>query len=143
MTGAFGRHKRRRGPFINITSLIDVMFLLLIFFMVSSTFRDRLGIAISLPAAETATEQSSDTHEITVDAQGGFHFGEQRVDDDGLRASIIDLLERQPDAVLVLRADEQADFGRVIRAMDIARRVGGTRLIIPTRYDSPDRAAGR
>ena len=44
------------------------------------------------------------------------------------------LLEENPEAVLVLRADEGADFGRVVRAIDITRSAGGAKLIIPTRY---------
>ncbi len=142
MSSAFGGRSRRR-PSINLTSLIDVMFLLLIFFMVSSTFREHLGIDITLPHADTAEEQRLDTHEITVTAKGELYFGEQRVDEDGLKKSIVALLTADPEAVLVLRADEGADFGRVLRAIDITRNAGGARLIIPTRYqDSAQPEAG-
>ncbi len=134
MASAFGGRPRRR-PTINITSLIDVMFLLLIFFMVSSTFREHLGIDVTLPHAESAVEQTVETHEITVSVEGEFFFGEQRVDETGLRESIVMLLRDEPDAVLVLRADEGASFGRVVRAIDIARSAGGARLVIPTRYE--------
>ena len=139
MASAFGGHPRRR-PTINITSLIDVMFLLLIFFMVSSTFREHLGIDVTLPHAESAAEQTVETHEITVTVEGEFFFGEQRVDDTGLRESIVTLLRDEPEAILVLRADEGASFGRVVRAIDIARSAGGARLVIPTRYESAEAA---
>ena len=129
---AFDMRRRRRRPHINITPLIDVMFLLLIFFMVSSTFREHFGIDVTLPSAVTATEQDVSSHEITVTEAGDFFFGQQRVDEHGLRAAIVALLEDQPAAQLVLRADENADFGRVLRAIDIARDVGGSQLVIPT-----------
>jgi biopolymer transport protein ExbD len=119
--------------------LIDVMFLLLIFFMVSSTFREHLGIDITLPHAESAVEQEVETHEITVTAKGEFFFGEQLVDEAGLELSIVTLLREEPQAILVLRADEGADFGRVVRAIDITRNAGGAKLVIPTRYEeSPE-----
>jgi len=133
MSGPFNIRRHRRRPSINITSLIDVMFLLLIFFMVSSSFRDRLGIDITLPEAQTASEHRLPVHEITVTEAGEFYFGEQRVDDDGLRRSLTRFLEEEPNAAIVLRADERADFGRAVRAIDIAREVGGNRLIVPTR----------
>lgn len=134
MNSAF-RGRPRRRPTINITSLIDVMFLLLIFFMVSSTFREHLGIDVTLPHAETAVERKLEPHEITVTAKGDFFFGQQLVDEAGLEESILALLRENPEAVFVLRADENAGFGRVVRAIDIARDAGGAKLIIPTRYD--------
>ena len=136
MSSAF-RNRPRRRPTINITSLIDMMFILLIFFMVSSTFREQLGIDVTHPHAESATKQKMDSHEITVTATGDFFFGQQRVDESGLQKSIVALLTEDPEAVFVLRADENADFGRVVRAIDIARHAGGAKLIIPTRYEDP------
>ena len=136
MSGAFNAKRPRRRPTINITSLIDVMFLLLIFFMVSSTFREQLGIDVSLPRAATGEPTEHASHEIVVTAQGDYYFGQQAVDEGGLRASLVQLLEEEPEAELFLRADEKADFGKVIRAFDIAREVGGTKLVIPIRYDS-------
>ena len=76
MHGPFGSWRRKRRPNINITPLIDVMFLLLIFFMVSSTFRERLGIDIALPEAQSAREQELEPHEITVGPEGELFFGE-------------------------------------------------------------------
>lgn len=134
MSGAFNARRSRRRPIINITSLIDVMFLLLIFFMVSSTFREQYGIDVDLPEAATASQQEAEPYEIVVTSQGEYFFGQQRVDANGLREAVKTLLAEQQDARLVLRADEEADFGQVVRAIDIAREVGGRQLIIPTRF---------
>ncbi|HIJ66360.1 MAG TPA: biopolymer transporter ExbD [Candidatus Hydrogenedentes bacterium] len=134
MSSAFNMRRRRRKPAINITSLIDVMFLLLIFFMVSSTFRHQLGIDVQLPDADTAAMQEMRSHEIVVTERGEYYFGQRKVDEEELREAIVRALEPEPTASLVLRADERADFGKVIRAIDIARDVGGTQLIIPTEY---------
>ena len=139
MDRAFHGRRSRKGPAINITSLIDVMFLLLIFLLVSTTFRQHWGIDITLPAAETATEQKQQPLEVTVSASGVFLLGRNPVDEEGLRAGINEAIRIDPAASVVLRADESADFSRVIRAIDIARDVGVTRLIIPTRFGETPR----
>jgi biopolymer transport protein ExbD len=133
MGGAFGLRRPRRRPFINITSLVDVMFILLLFLMVSTTFRHPLGIEISVPEARTASEQNVDSHEIAVTREGRYFFGDRPVDEAGLREALATLLQANPKASLVLRADEGAEFGHVVRAIDIARELGGTQLVIPTR----------
>ena len=133
MSGPFNSPIQRRRPVINIASLIDVMFLLLIFFMVSATFRDQPGMDLTLPGAETAEGGEAPSYTVTVDREGRIFVGEDAVDEEGLRESISALLAEDPEAQFTLRADETADFGRVIRVVDIARSVGGRRVIIPTR----------
>lgn len=136
MDGAFGGRRQRRKLAINITSLIDVMFILLIFLMITTTFREHLGIKITLPQVGNAEIQELAPHEITVNEAGELFFGQQRVTEEGLRNSLTALIKEEPDATLVLRADQKADFGAVIRAIDVARQIGGSRLVIPTRTDA-------
>ena len=132
MNGPFNATRHKRRPTINITSLIDVMFLLLIFFMVSSTFKQDAAIDITLPQAESATAQELTAHEITVDAAGQAYLAGEAVDDDRLRAELTAILRGDPNAPLVLRADEGADFGKVLRVIDIARGLEARNLVIPT-----------
>ena len=132
MSGPFGMRQRPRRPAINITPLIDVMFLLLIFFMVSATFRQFPGIDISLPVAATAEPQEQRGHTVYVTAAGALLLDNQEVTVPGLRLALAEILERQPDARLVLEAHGRAPFEAVVTAMDIAREVGGSRLIIAT-----------
>ena len=132
MSQPFGAKRHRRRPHINLTSLIDVMFLLLIFFMVSSTFRHGYGLEVDLPNAETAAESQMSPEEIVIDERGNFYFAGKPVDEMGLRDAIVTLLKEDSGATLILRADAGADFGRAITAIDIARSVGGSKLIIPT-----------
>ncbi len=132
MSGPFNMPSRARKPVINITPLIDVMFLLLIFFMVSSTFRDYLGIDVELPEAAHAASQNADVHEIVVEKSGAFYLDAEPVDERKLQAALTALIESDQEATFILRADEEASFGRVLRAIDIAKTVGGERLIIPT-----------
>lgn len=110
------------------------MFLLLIFFMVSSTFREQFGIDVDLPQAETAEAGETPPREILVTREGEIFLGEQRVGLNELRNELRSFIEADAKASFVLRADEQADFGAVVRVIDITRSVGATRLNIPTRY---------
>lgn len=133
MSQAFGASSKRRKPSINITSLIDVMFLLLIFFMVSSTFREESeALDITLPRAGSAAAQSLDYFEISVIADGTLYFEGEEAGEAELRAALESLVAADPEAKVVLRADAGADFGDAIRAIDIAREAGVVNLIIPT-----------
>lgn len=132
MAGVFNSPQHKRKPSVNVTPLIDVLFLLLIFFMVSSTFREDLAIDITLPAAESAVNQDVTAKEIAVDRVGIFYFEGRTVSEQELRQALKSVLEDDPRATLILRADERADFGRVLRVIDIARDLNVDNLIIPT-----------
>lgn len=132
MEGPFGGRAQKRRPSINIAPLIDVMFLLLIFFMVSSTFREHVGVDIRLPEAQTATEQEKGDWKVFVKREGVFNFEDTDLDSAALRERLAALIEAEPDAVLVIDADRAAPFQAVVQAMDIAREVGGQSLIIST-----------
>lgn len=132
MAGIFNSPQHKRKPSVNVTPLIDVLFLLLIFFMVSSTFREDLAIDITLPAAESAVNQDVTAKEIAVDRAGIFYFEGRSVSEQELRRALRSVLEDDPRATLVLRADDRADFGRVLRVIDIARDLNVDNLIIPT-----------
>lgn len=135
MPGAFNQRRTRRRPTINITSLIDVMFLLIIFFTVSSTFRQDFGIEIDLPEATTAEKTDMPQYAIRVTEQGETYFDDAIVSRDELRSKLEDLFRDDANAKVVLEADKAADFGQVMAVIDTARQVGGERLIIPTDLD--------
>lgn len=138
MNQAFGRPRRPSRPSINLASLIDVMFLLLIFFMVSSVFRNSAGIDITLPTATTSAEQEETPHEIFIEGDGSITFGEERgVALDALEGRMRALLEADPEARMALSGDEEADFKDFIAVVDTARRVGGKQLIIRTQMPEP------
>lgn len=132
MYGPFQRSRRPRKPIINITPLIDVMLILLIFVMASSTFRQYFGIDVALPAAATATPQQRAPHEIVVLDSGAIQWAGLTVTPEQLRAALLQAIEQDPDATFILRGDKNAPFQNVVTAIDIARDAGGQRLIIPT-----------
>lgn len=136
MNQAFGRANRPRRPSINLASLIDVMFLLLIFFMVSSVFRNSAGIDITLPTAATSAEQQEVPYEIFIQDSGAITFRDTPgITLEVLEAEMKALLAKEPDARLALSADEEADYKSFIAVIDLARRVGGEKLIIRTQLE--------
>ncbi|MCF6284720.1 MAG: biopolymer transporter ExbD, partial [Candidatus Hydrogenedentes bacterium] len=101
--------------------------------MVSSVFRDTIGMDISLPAATTATEQESAPYEIFIMDDGSISFGDaQGLSMEELEESLRVLIAREPEARMALTADGAAAFKDAVSVIDIARKVGGARLIIRT-----------
>lgn len=141
MAGPFNSSREKRRPTINITPLIDVMFLLLIFFMVSSTFRDNLGIDLSLAHADSATEQDLSSHTVTVDKAGNYYVGEVLLDKAGLRAVLAEAHGTDPETTLVVRADRSVALESVVDVLDIARDLGYERVALPTAYSAREEEA--
>jgi biopolymer transport protein ExbD len=125
-----GRTHRKAA--INITSLIDVIFMLLLFFMITSTFLEQPGIKLELPSAKAEATEPQE-YVLTVDKQGGLFLNRQAVTMDGLEAEIRKVLPKMKDGALVLKADQEISHGLVVRVMDLAKRGGVKKLIIGTK----------
>ena len=123
-------------PDINLTSLIDVVFLLLIFFMVSSTFERQALMRVELPQAATAEQTNLPQRiELVITAEGDYFLGDQLLVDQRkatLELALSQAFGNQPDAVLVIRGDAETAHRLVVRAMDAAAAQGITRLSIAT-----------
>lgn len=134
------RHDRRRDPELNITPLIDVVFLLLIFFMVSTTFDKQAELNIELPEASgkvAPTEQFK--IEIVIDAEGHYYVNKRRIKDESLvtlKRAIEFTLADNKEPKLIITADRKTPHEFVIRAMDAARQLGLTHLTFATRQSS-------
>jgi biopolymer transport protein ExbD len=121
---------------VNLTPLIDVVFLLLIFFMVSTTFDRHARLKVSLPEASTkATQQQQDPLVLSIDAKGNYFINDRQVVNkklDTLKRAIQKTIGDDKDVSLVLRADANTPHQSVVRAMDAASQLGLTRLSIAT-----------
>lgn len=125
---------------VNLTPLIDVVFLLLIFFMVSTTFDRHAKLKVSLPEAATkATQQQNDPLVLSIDAKGNYFLNERQIVNqqlDTLKQAILKTLNEKnlniKDVSLVLRADANTPHQSVVRAMDAASQIGLTKLSIAT-----------
>lgn len=126
-------HKKRKKVSINITSLIDVLFLLLIFFMVSSTFLEQPGIKLELPKAESAVITHQKDYTLYIDKEGELFLNSEKVDFDALEQLLKQALPNMKEGALILKADQEASHGTVVKAMDIAKKSGVKKLIIGTK----------
>lgn len=131
------RHRVPEEPEVNLTSLIDVVLLLLIFFMVSTSFVREAEIKILLPEADIKAEMAPvvDTLEIMITAQGGYAVNQVSLVNnrpDTLRSAIIKTVGDQRDLPVTVRADADARHQAVVTAMDVAGRLGFVQINIVT-----------
>ena len=131
------RPRPKEEPDLNLTSLIDVVLLLLIFFMVSTTFVDESRIKIQLPQAgtEPAPEQRRDPIEITVTASGEFRVEGKTLLNTSpttLSAAVTKVAGERRDLPITIRADARATHQSVVTAMDVVGRLGFRAINIAT-----------
>ena len=121
---------------LNLTPLIDVVFLLLIFFMVSTTFEQTSKLKIDLPEASAKAEQQPDKKiVIGIDVKGRFYINDRQLVNTQVKTLKIALMKVAGDnkqIPIVLRADAKTPHQAVVTAMDAAAQVGLTRLSIST-----------
>ncbi len=122
---------------INLTPLIDVVFLLLIFFMVTTTFDRHAKLKVELPEASAKKEQQQLEEPVilSIDANGNYFINDRQVVNtrlDTLKIALQKSVADRKDVSLVLRADAKTPHQSVVRAMDAASQLGLTRLSIAT-----------
>lgn len=124
---------------INLTPLIDVVFLLLIFFMVTTTFDKHARLKVSLPeSSNKATSQQDKPIVLSIDAKGNYYINDRQIINQSietLKQAIMKTVgdtEKIKQASIVLRADANTPHQSVVRAMDAASQLGLTRLSIAT-----------
>ncbi len=131
------RPHREEEVDVNLTPLIDVVFLLLIFFMVSTTFIRESEIELTLPEASAEVrEDPLDIIEIAIDAKGQFFVNGNALINTQLvtiRQALNDARPADAEPVVIISADANATHQAVVTVMDAARQVGMTRITFPTK----------
>ncbi|MAY35011.1 MAG: biopolymer transporter ExbD [Spongiibacteraceae bacterium] len=131
------RRQKLEEVSVNLTPLIDVVFLLLIFFMVSTTFTKESRLTLELPEASgDPAPQEVVPLEVIVDAQGQYMVNDLTVVSPnlkGLKAAIAEVSGGDTSTPVVITADAKAPHQSVIRAMDAAGQLGFTKLSLTTR----------
>jgi biopolymer transport protein ExbD len=127
--------RRTRPPLgVDLTPLIDVVFLLLIFFMVSTTFTRETQLSVDLPEASgLVREEVSQQIEVLIDEAGAYRVNGRALVDNQVRtlqAALYEVSEGDTTLPMVISADAQAAHQSVVRAMDAAGQMGFTRLTI-------------
>ena len=125
-------------PQLNILPMIDVIFALLTFFILSTLSLTRSeGLPVNLPKAATAQSQSSSQIVVTLNQQGQLTLNRQPAQLGDLQTRIRALMGKNPNAVVVINADERVSHGQVIAVMDRLRLIRGVRLAIAAQRPAP------
>jgi biopolymer transport protein ExbD len=117
---------------INLTPLIDVLFILIIFFTVSSTFLEQPGIELKIPEAESSQSHTAQKVIIYIDKDGNLYLNDDPVGMEDVAESVEKLISAQTDKSVILRADENVSHGSVITIMDKLRKKGIYKIIVST-----------
>jgi len=128
------RSERSRADFlVDITPLVDVVFLMLIFFMVSTSFTVSNSLKLDLPASKSQAQlEQTDQVVISIKADGQLYVQDEPVADGDLRKRILNVSKGDPNMRVVLRADANAKHGRVVYVLDTVRELGMGKVGIAT-----------
>ena len=116
----------------SFSSLTDIVLLLLIFFLLSSTFIIQPGIKVKLPVSDTAESTNEKSISITLTKNGGIYLNLEQVTFSDLPAKWNQLMAITPDQAIIIRADKGVTIERTVAILDIGKRVGATNFNIAT-----------
>jgi len=115
-----------------LTSLIDIVFLLLIYFLLTTNFMVDEGIKIKLPKASATSPQTQKEITIVVDQKGKAFLENREVPLNELFTVLKDRLQGKEDALVVIKADKAVILNKAVRVMDVAKAAGAGRLVLAT-----------
>jgi len=121
---------------IDIAPLVDVVFLLVIFFAVSTTFLETSGMKLELPESSASTEREIREIAVFLGSDGGLVFEDETVTGEQLGPLLRAALARAERKIVVLRADTGTPHGKVVEIMDLIRESGAEGLTVATRTKS-------
>ncbi|MBR9985622.1 MAG: biopolymer transporter ExbD [Desulfosarcina sp.] len=126
------KRKQRYSVQMPMTSLIDIVFMLLIYFLLTTNFMVDEGIKIKLPQAGAAAAQTEETITVYVDAQGRAYINEEEVSMARLFDRLKEKLGSREDELVVVRADRSVMLNKAVKVMDVAKAAGAGRLCLAT-----------
>lgn len=115
---------------VNLTPLIDMVFILLIFFLVTASFTKESGIEVDRPTAQTAVRQEQGSLIIGVSEIGEVWIDNKSVDLRSIRAHVEHLTAQNPEGTVIIMADKQADTGITVEVLDQVRLAGVSNVAI-------------
>ena len=129
------RTNKKRITLFSAISLTDIVLLLLIFFMLTSSFVVQPGIKVKLPKAVTGEQAEPDRIYITVAENEQVFLNQRRVNQAELGQQLRQTLSENPERLVVIRADKNLSLDATIRIIDIAKLAGAERFMIATAPD--------
>jgi len=132
------RHSRRQSGVvaeINMTPLVDMVFILLIFFIVTASFVKETGVDVSRPSAKTAVKKELANILISITSNGEVWMDKRQVDRRAVRANVERMHAENPEGSVIILADKDAKTGLLIEVMDQARLAGVANVSIAAQRD--------
>jgi biopolymer transport protein ExbD len=129
------KYKRKPDALLNMTPIIDIVFLLLIFFLLSTNFMTQEGINVNLPLAESTAPQTQEEITVYITHEGLAFLKNEQVSDAQLYTRLKSLIGDDPEKLVTVKADRQIVLNRVVKVMDIIKSAGAGRLCIATERD--------
>jgi len=120
---------------ISLTPLIDMVFLLIIFFLLTTRFITEEGISVKLPQARSTTPQTQKEITVYVTKEGRIFIGNRELTLPQLYHELKFLISSDKNKLVVIKADRNVILNKVVKVMDIAKTAGAARLCIATRKE--------
>ncbi len=128
----FGNTPEEEDAAIDISPLIDCIFILLIFFIVTTTFVEETGVEVDKPQAASAADLEKQSIMIAVTADGNIVYGGKGIGVSGVQPLVRRFVEKEADTPVIVQADEKAPSGLMVKVIDEAKLGGALKVSIAT-----------
>lgn len=123
-------HTEAEGNDIDITPMLDIVFIMLIFFIVTTSFVKESGVTVNRPSAHTAEEKKGSNILVAIRANGEIWIDRRAIDVRAVRPNIERMKAENPEGAVIIQADEFSPAGMVVKVMDQVRLAGITNISI-------------
>jgi biopolymer transport protein ExbD len=128
--------ERKRQPLarlseIQMTSLMDLSFLLLITFIITYPTLEQ-GITIKLPRGQADPIENMKSQNLTIDAQGSLFYNSRQTTLPELEQTLVDLVAKDPQSAVLIRGDERLDYGQIVRVLRVFHKARVVRMALVT-----------
>lgn len=122
--------KKSSSAEVNMGPLLDMVFILLIFFVITTNFNRQTGVDVNKPKAQSAVSQGQKTIMVGITKEGTIHIHGRQVTSDGLVRVLTREIAKRPDATVVIVGDRGATLGRSVEVMDLCARAGVSKVSV-------------
>ncbi len=126
--------KKKVRPQIVVTNLIDIILLLVFFFMITSSFaRNNEKLPINVPKASTAQTMESENFSVQISKNGRIFVAGKEISEKDLDSSVKTWVTRSPDRPVLVEADAEANYGKIVSVLDLMRKAGAANIGLATK----------
>lgn len=128
--------KKKQKPQIIVTNLIDIILLLVFFFMITSSFaRNNEKLPVNVPKASTAQTMESENFSVQITKDGRIFISGKNIEEKLLVEKVKTWVSKSPDRPVLVEADEEANYGKIVTVLDIMRKAGAANIGLATKPD--------